>query len=95
MVDGLEQIKRRNADAAKAGAELRLRRRQMSRFPFCPDHRDKVQGKPCRECEVELLHHLLLAAKHLLKAATGPVGGPDDWNETRERWMKHADRMLP
>lgn len=39
----------------QALSELDLRRRQMSRFPFCPDHRDKVLGKPCRECEVERL----------------------------------------
>jgi len=36
-------------------AELRLRRHQMSQFPFCPDHRDKVHGLECRECEVEKL----------------------------------------
>lgn len=36
-------------------AELRLRRAQMSAFPFCPDHRDKVHGRSCRECEIERL----------------------------------------
>jgi hypothetical protein len=43
----------------KAEVELNLRREQMSRFPFCPDHRDKVHGKPCRECEVEHLRECL------------------------------------
>ena len=39
--------------------ELTLRRNQMSRFPFCPDHRDKVFGLPCRQCEIERLENLL------------------------------------
>ena len=74
-------------------AELRLRRSQISRFPFCPDHRDKVYGKQCRECEIEHLQKMVKAAKHLILAATGPDGGPTDWNETRDRWMKYADEV--
>lgn len=35
--------------------ELELRRAQMARQPFCPDHRDKVHGLACRECEIEHL----------------------------------------
>lgn len=34
-------------------AELRLRKRFMDRLPICPDHRDKVAGKPCVVCEGE------------------------------------------
>lgn len=40
------------ADAQPLGkklAELELRRRQMARFPFCPDHRDKVFGLACHQ----------------------------------------------
>ena len=32
-----------------------LKARVLDRLPFCPDHRDKVAGKPCRECEIERL----------------------------------------
>lgn len=71
----------------KERAELELRRNQMKRYPFCPDHRDKVFGKRCRECEIEKMSLLLKAAYHLLMAATGPGGGPTDWNETRQKWI--------
>lgn len=37
---------------------------------------------------------LCLAAVHLLKAATGPSGGPTSWNKTRADWMKQAERLL-
>lgn len=37
--------------------------------------------------DVRQLLLLLASAKHLLMAATGPEGGPTNWNETRERWM--------
>lgn len=29
----------------------------MNRLPFCPDHRDKVKGSPCRECRIERLEN--------------------------------------
>jgi len=45
--------------SAKERAELKLRRAQMARNPFCPDHRDKVHGKPCRECEIEHLRSII------------------------------------
>ena len=32
---------------------LLLKAHYADRAPFCPDHRDKVIGKPCRECLVE------------------------------------------
>jgi hypothetical protein len=35
--------------------ELKLRREQEKRVPFCPDHRDKVRGLTCRQCEIERL----------------------------------------
>lgn len=35
--------------------ELDLRRRYMAALPFCPDHRDKMKGLPCRQCEIERL----------------------------------------
>lgn len=36
-------------------AKLALKARLVDHLPFCPDHRDKVAGKPCRECEIERL----------------------------------------
>lgn len=77
----------------KMMAELQLRRAQMARLPFCPDHRDKVRHLPCRECEVEHLRSLLLAAKSLILAAKGPSGGPESWDDTRDRWMWYVDEL--
>lgn len=74
-------------------AELQLRRKQMASVPFCPDHRDKVRHKPCRECEIEYLKRIIKAAKHLILAATCPDGGPTNWNETKDRWMKSAEEV--
>lgn len=71
--------------------ELKLRRSQMSRYPFCPDHRDKVYGRPCRECTVETMRKLLVAARHLLLVATGPEDGPTSWIETRESLFRRMD----
>lgn len=34
-------------------ARLRIKANYADRLPFCPDHRDKVAGKSCRECEIE------------------------------------------
>ena len=45
--------------ARKEVAKLRLKERAHDGLPFCPDHRDKVAGKPCRECEVERLAALV------------------------------------
>ncbi|GAG97044.1 unnamed protein product, partial [marine sediment metagenome] len=39
--------------------KLALKARAFDRLPFCPDHRDKVAGKPCRECEIERLQAAL------------------------------------
>ena len=39
----------------KENKVLRLKAEGFDRLPFCPDHRDKVRGKPCRECEIEWL----------------------------------------
>lgn len=44
--------------------ELELRRSYMQALPFCPDHRDKVKGKPCRECEIERLKGLI---RHVIR----------------------------
>jgi hypothetical protein len=77
---------------SKDRAELELRRRQMASSPFCSDHRDKLKGKPCRECEIEHLKRLVKAAKHLILAATGPEG-PESWIETRDRWLNYVELM--
>ena len=47
---------------------LSLKSRIIDRLPFCPDHRDKVAGKPCRECEVERLQRRLDAATKIIEA---------------------------
>ena len=40
----------------RRGDRVRQKKGQaFMRLPFCPDHRDKVAGKPCRECEIERL----------------------------------------
>lgn len=64
----------------KDAAELRLRREQMARFPFCPDHRDKVFGLECRECEIERLRSALNALHTACKEA---------------RWPLISEQMLP
>lgn len=50
--DPLEQ---RVKDLEKQNKVLALKARLADRLPFCPDHRDKVSGKTCRECEIERL----------------------------------------
>lgn len=42
------------------------------------------------QADVEKLNQIILAANHLLKAATGPTVEPykSEWLETRERWME-------
>lgn len=45
---------------AKAENEkLKLKARYADNAPFCPDHRDKVRGLPCRECEIERLRAIV------------------------------------
>ena len=46
---------------------------------------------PAAVARIERLQSLLAAASHLLKAATGPEGGPTDWNETRDQWFAEAE----
>lgn len=59
----------KEAENTKQAIELRGRRSWMDRSPFCPDHRDKVSGKECRECEIERLTLVLTAQGERLKAA--------------------------
>ena len=47
------------AELERLRLEVAKRREIMNRSPFCPDHRDKVAGLPCRECEIERLRSLL------------------------------------
>jgi hypothetical protein len=69
-----EDMKELEAELVKVKVELNLRREQMSKFPFCPDHRDKVNGKECRECEVEHLRGLLKRLEWAGKEMTGYGG---------------------
>lgn len=81
-----------DGSSCQCAGELQLRRKQMARYPFCPDHRDKVSGKPCRECENEHMRMLLKASHHLLMGSIGPSDGPTSWMETRSRLL---NRMRP
>ena len=67
-----QRIEELEAENGKLRAELKLRRHQMSQFPFCPDHRDKVHGLECRECEIERLR---IAIIKLLAANEPPEEG--------------------
>lgn len=60
MADAADEIRRLREQLAARPSEqelkvLRMKADAHDRLPFCPDHRDKVAGKPCRECEVERL----------------------------------------
>lgn len=46
---------------------LRMKARLVDRLPFCPDHRDKVAGKPCRECLIETMRGALDKAPRELR----------------------------
>ena len=66
---------KRPRDHAALTAEnkvLKLKTRLLDRLPFCPDHRDKVAGKPCRECQIEHLKRLLgtVRDQHLCESST-------------------------
>ena len=53
------------------GREAKILRKKVEaveRLPFCPDHRDKVARKPCRECRIESLERV---NAELLEAARG------------------------
>ncbi len=43
----------RIADLTRENAVISLKARVVDRPPLCPDHRDKVAGKPCLQCKVE------------------------------------------
>jgi len=46
-------------EADRLRKQLALKTRWLEGMPFCPDHRDKVSGKPCRECRIERLEAAL------------------------------------
>lgn len=57
------------AEVEQLKAQIRVRKAIMDRLPFCSDHRDKVAGMPCRECQVELLQKELAEARKVTKDA--------------------------
>lgn len=65
-----------------------LMRNDLHHEMICTAARDRIL---CLAKEKARFAQLLFAAKHLILAATGPVGGPTDWNETRDRWLKLLD----
>ncbi len=54
---------------------LKLKARIIERLPFCPDHRDKVAGKSCRECEIENLKRLLNNQDNKIRSASKKIAG--------------------
>ena len=81
-----------NAESAelsrKERMELELRRDQMARSPFCSDHRDKLRGLSCRQCEVERLSAKLRATTATPAAREAAAG------ESRET-AKYDDVLIP
>lgn len=46
-------------ELTKLKKEIELRKAYMDGLPFCPDHRDKVKGMCCRQCEIERLKRII------------------------------------
>lgn len=59
MGTGADRLVEQGVKAVRA---LGLMARAVDRLPFCADHRDKVAGKACRECEIEQLERQLASA---------------------------------
>ena len=62
----ITRLEQENTKLKRENEILSLKSRIIDRLPFCPDHRDKVAGKPCRECEVDRLQRRLDAATELI-----------------------------
>lgn len=74
----LERAENAEAERDRLKGELEHRRSVMSRFPFCPDHRDKVAGLECRECEIERLKEELAEAEEAIGHIDRVTIHPDD-----------------
>jgi len=70
-------IKAKTYDAVDANAAQKeaILDSAMARMPFCADHRDKVRGKPCRECRVERLEKTIRETRKKLLANLAQVRG--------------------
>jgi hypothetical protein len=75
-------------DVEVAGRVRMLMRNDLDHEMICTVARDRIL---CLAKEKARYAQLLYAAKHLVLAATGPDGGPTDWNETRDRWLELLD----
>lgn len=75
-------------DVEVAGRVRMLMRNDLDHELICTVARDRIL---CLAKEKERLSQLLLAARYLILAATGPDGGPTSWNETRDRWLALLD----
>jgi len=72
----------------------------------CQAHKDAIDiglinNDHCLNCEVdkltrdnEAMEQALIAARHLLLAATGPEDGPTSWIETRDDLLKLIDEKI-
>jgi len=54
--DELDRLIEHNKRLIQKG---KLQSHYIDGLPFCPDHRDKVSEKPCRECEIEHLRKII------------------------------------
>ena len=45
------------------------------------------------ESEKLTLYNLCHAAKHLILAAKGPIGGPTSWEDTKDEWIGIFDAL--
>ena len=62
----------------------------FDRLPFCPDHCDKVNGKPCRECRIEAL---VTAVREWVDANAEWASGATS-NEVAQERIYQAERGL-
>lgn len=76
--------------AERLEKEVGLRKRAADRLPFCPDHRDKVAGKPCRECRIGRLEGALAQVRDSMQNTASHVcamrGCPADESEPHADW---------
>ena len=57
--------------------------------------KDKInKNEKMKSKKIVAMKELLLAAEHLLLAATGPLDGPTNWEETKDNWIKLVHEVL-
>lgn len=51
----------------------------LDNMPLCPDHRDKVRGRPCLMCEIEKLQSKYNSLMWVLKRIVEDLPRNKDW----------------